>query len=298
MTSIESIHVFVVAVRKGSLTVASRSLRMSNSTISRRISALEKELEVQLVDRTSRRFKLTEAGAAFLPRAEAALEAVAQAEEAARSTRKAPEGRLRVHCRTQLGLQVIGPLLPTFAQAYPDIRLEVDLSERSVNLVEHDYDIDIRTGPSEDSSFAIKRLQTLEAVLVCSPAFAKAHPRIQHPRDLQQLPCLVYRREQEAATWKYKEDRQILPLQVPAALSSNSGELLRVAAMGGMGIALLAKSSVQSYLQEGSLTRLLPQYRFAVMEFDAGVYAVFRNTKTLPQKVRAFVDYLQKALRA
>ncbi|CAA2109421.1 LysR family transcriptional regulator [Variovorax paradoxus] len=298
MKALDSLRIFVIVQRKGSLSAAGRSLSLSPATISRRISALEEELGVQLVDRTSRNLKVTEAGQAFLEHAEVVLEAMARAEEAARNSKQLPEGRLRIHSRMQIGLRVIGPLLPGFAQQHPDIQLELELSEHPVNLVEQDFDIDIRTGESNDSNFVIKRLLSSDEVLVASPAFMKVHKRIRHPNDLMQVRCLTYRREHEAVTWKYIDEQgvqQELPIQ--GVLSSNNGELLRLAAIGGMGIALLSEPTVRSGIQDGTLVRLLPEYRFAVRAFSNGVYAVFRQSRTLPLKVRAFVDFMAEALR-
>ncbi len=246
MKALDSLRIFVTTQRKGSLSAAARSLSLSPATISRRISALEEELGVQLVDRTSRNLKMTEAGQAFVERAEVVLEAMAEAEQAARVSRQRPEGRLRVHSRTHIGLRVVAPLLPRFAQLYPDIRVEVELSEHPVNLVEHDFDVDIRTGESSDSGFVIKRLLSSDEVLVASPAFLKVYTRIKHPTDLPHVRCLTYRREHEATSWKYIDEhgeQQELPIQ--GVLSANNGELLRLAALGGMGIALLSEPTVQ-----------------------------------------------------
>lgn len=298
MKALESLRIFVTTQRKGSLSAAARSLSLSAATISRRISALEDELGVQLVDRTSRNLRMTEAGQAFLERAEVVLEAMAEAEHAARVAQQLPEGRLRVHSRTHIGLRVLAPLLPRFAERYPHIQVEVELSEHPVNLVEQDFDVDIRTGESTDSGFVIKRLLSSDEVLVASPAFSKAHPRIRHPSDLLQVRCLTYRRDREATTWRYVDEqgeRQELAIQ--GALSANNGELLRLAALGGMGVALLSEATVRANLQDGSLVRLLPDYRFAVRTFSNGIFAVFRQTRGLPLKVRAFVDFIAEALR-
>lgn len=298
MKALETIRIFVVILRKGSLSAAGRSLSLSPATISRRISALETELGVQLLDRTSRTLKVTEAGKVFAKHSELVLEAMAQAEEAARDSRLLPEGRLRIHSRMQIGLRVIAPLLPKFAQIYPDIHVEIGLSEHPVNLVEQDFDIDIRTGESNDSNFAIKRLLSSDEILVASPSFAKSHPRIKHPSDLMQVRCLTYQRDSESTNWKYIDGQgQIIELRIQGVLSSNNGELLRLAAIGGMGVALLSEASVRSCLQDVTLVRLLPDYRLAVRAFSNGVYAVFRQSRTLPFKVRAFVDFAAEELR-
>jgi DNA-binding transcriptional LysR family regulator len=298
MKALDSLRIFVTAQRKGSLSAAGRSLSLSPATISRRISALEEELGVQLVDRTSRNLRMTEAGQAFLERAEVVLESMAEAEQAARDARQRPEGRLRVHSRTHIGLRVVAPLLPRFAQLYPDIQVEIELSEHPVNLVEHDFDVDIRTGESNDSGFVIKRLLSSDEVLVASPGFLKTYSRIRHPTDLTNVRCMTYRREREATIWKYVDEageQQELPIR--GVLSANNGELLRLAAIGGMGIALLSEATVRSDLRAGSLVRLLPEYRFAVRAYSNGIFAVFRQSRTLPLKVRAFVDFVAEALK-
>ena len=298
MKSLDSLRIFVITLRKGSLSAAGRSLSLSAATISRRISALEEELGVQLVDRTSRNLKVTEAGRQFAVHAERVLEAMSEAEEAARDSRLLPEGRLRIHSRMQIGLRVIAPLLPKFARQYPDIHVEIALSEHPVNLVEQDFDIDIRTGESTDSSFVIKRLLSSDEVLVASPSFAKSHPRIMQPSDLTQVRCLTYRRDSESTNWRYIDEQgQTQELRIQGVLSSNNGELLRLAAIDGMGIALLSEAAVRSCLQDGSLVRLLPRHRFAVRAFSNGVYAVFRQSRTLPLKVRAFVDFAAQELK-
>lgn len=299
MKALDSLRIFVITQRKGSLSAAARSLSLSPATISRRISALEEELGVQLVDRTSRNLRVTEAGQAFVGRAEAVLEAMAEAEQAARAARQRPEGRLRLHSRTQVGLRVLAPLLPRFAQRYPDIQVELELSEHPVNLIEHDFDVDVRTGESNDSGFVIRRLLSSDEVLVASPGLAAAYKRIRHPRDLPQVRCLTYRREHEATTWKYIDEAgEQQELAIQGALSSNNGELLRLAALGGMGVALLSEATVRSDLRDGTLVRLLPEFRFAVRAFSNGIFAVFRQSSSLPLKVRAFVDFLAEELAA
>ncbi|MEH3086632.1 MAG: LysR family transcriptional regulator [Xylophilus ampelinus] len=298
MKALDSLRIFVATQRKGSLSAAARSFSLSPATISRRISALEEELGVQLVDRTSRNLKVTEAGRAFLERAEAVLELMSEAEEAAHRARERPEGRLRVHSRTHIGLRVLAPLLPRFAQRYPDIRVELELSEHPVNLVEHDFDIDIRTGESNDSGFVIKRLLSSDEVLVASPGFLRSQPTIRHPADLPQVRCLTYRREREVVTWKYIDDAdEQQEMVIQGVLSANNGEMLRLAAIGGMGVALLSEATVREDLREGALVRVLPERRFAVRAFSNGVFAVFRQGRALPLKVRAFVDFAADALR-
>lgn len=298
MKSLQHLRIFVYTMRKKSLSEAARSLSLSPATISRRISALESDLGVQLLDRTSRTLKPTEAGRNFLQHAERVLEALSDAEAAVHNTKEEPRGRLRIHSRTQTGLTVIAPLLPKFIAKYPDVVIEYQLSEHPVNLVEEDFDVDFRSGASDDSNFIIKRLLDSDDILVASPDFVRRYPGVRHPTDLKDVPCLTYQRDHQTTTWWFVDEHgaaQELPVR--GVISSNNGEVLRLAAAGGAGVALLFGATVRASLADGSLVRLLPEYRFAVNSFHNGVYAVFRRSQKLPVKVRAFIDFIADALQ-
>lgn len=299
MKALDSVRIFVTAVHKGSLLAAGRSLGLSAATVSRRISALEEELGVQLLDRVSRTLKTTEAGKIYFQHAQGILEAVAQAEEATRTLSSRPEGRLRVHARTMIGMRLIAPRMKAFGSRYPSITVDLILSDEPVNIVEHDFDVDIRTGRINDSSFALKRLTTLHDVLVASPEYIRRTPAITQPADLLRHNCMTYRKSQEPTFWQYKDpaaEGTVRELAIQGNFHSNSGEVLRQSALAGMGIALLAEPHVRESLREGSLVRVLPDVPFTNSTFDNGVFAVFRAGAALPQKVRHFIDFLSETL--
>jgi len=297
MKALDTVRIFVITLQTGSLSAAGRSLGLSPATISRRISALEEELGVQLLDRSSRRLTATESGHIFHQRAEAILEDMAQAEDAARYTRAAPDGRLRVHSRTLVGIQLIAPLLHRFSAQYPDLTIDLHLSEEPVNLIEQNYDVDLRIGKLEDSSYVMRKLGAGERVLVASPAYVASHTPITVPEDLQTgHNCLTYRKAQEPTFWRYLQGDRVRELKINGTVHANNGEVLRRAALSGLGLALLADWSVNEDIQAGRLVRLLSGYRLTNSTFDNGVYALFRHTRMLPQKVRVFVDFLAEAL--
>lgn len=297
MKALDTVKIFVITLQTGSLSAAGRSLGLSPATISRRISALEEELGVRLLDRTSRRLTATESGLIFQQRAESILEDMAQAEDAARHTKATPEGRLRVHSRTLVGIQLIAPLLHRFSAQYPDLIVDLHLSEEPVNLVEQNYDVDLRVGKQEDSSYVMRKLGKGERILVASPSYVKANPPIKIPEDLQMSHnCLTYRKAQEPTFWRYLQGDRVRELKISGTMHTNNGEVLRRAALSGMGLALLADWCVNEDIQAGRLVRLLAGYRLTNSTFDNGVYALFRHTRMLPQKVRVFVDFLAEAL--
>lgn len=297
MKALDTVRIFVITLKTGSLSAAGRSLGLSPATISRRISALEKELGVQLLDRTSRRLTATEAGIIFHQRVETILEDMAQAENAARHHKQTLEGRLRVHSRTLVGIQLIAPLLRKFSNRYPDLTVDLHLSEEPVNLVEQNYDVDLRIGKLEDSSYVMRKLGAGERILVGSPEYVKTHPPVKVPEDLLTgHNCLTYRKAQEFTSWKYLKGDRVHELKVAGTMHTNNGEVLRRAALSGLGLALLADWSVAKDREAGLLVRLLPGYRLTNSTFDNGVYALFRHTRMLPHKVRVFVDFLAEAL--
>ncbi len=295
MKALDTLRVFVVTLQKGSLLAAGKSLGLSPATVSRRISALEDELGVQLLDRMSRTLKATEAGLGFARRAESILEAMAEAEESARTLRSRPEGKLRVHARTMIGVRLIAPQIRRFCELHPSITVDLILSDGPVNIVEGNFDVDIRTGRFNDSSFAMRRLADVEEVLVASAAYLAAHPPVATPQDLLAHNCLTYRKSEEPTRWQYREGDAVQELAIGGNFHSNSGEVLRASAIAGMGLALLAEPTVHDALKDGSLVRVLPGVRITNTTFDNGVFAVFRAGTLLPQKVRLFIDFLGEA---
>lgn len=298
MKALDTLRIFVITLQQGSLSAAGASLGLSAATVSRRISALEEELGVQLLDRMSRTLKATESGQVFYQRAEAILESMAEAEEAARTLQSRPEGKLRVHSRTLIGNRLMAPLIQKFCQQYPHITVELILSENPVNIVEQHFDVDIRTGKFSDSSFTLRRLTTLDDVLVASPDYLARHPALHKPQDLLAHNCMTYRRSQEPTHWLYRENGQTHELAIQGNFHCNSGEVLRHSALNGLGIALLAEPTVADCLQDGRLVRVLESVRFTNSVFDNGVFAVFRPGPLLPQKVRLFVDFLSAQFEA
>lgn len=297
MKALDTVRIFVITLQTGSLSAAARSLGLSPATISRRISALEDELGVQLLDRTSRRLTATEAGVIFQQRAEGILEDMSQAVDAARYLKQTPEGRLRVHSRTLVGIQVIAPLLNRFSAMYPNLTLDLHLSEEPVNLVEQNYDVDLRIGKLEDSSYVMRKLGTGERILVASPSYVESHAPVTEPEDLEAgHNCLTYRKDREPTFWRYLQGDRVRELKIGGTVHSNNGEVLRRAALSGLGLALLANWAVADDIKAGRLVWLLRDYRMTNSTFDNGVYALFRPTRMLPQKVRVFIDFLAEAL--
>ena len=296
MKALDPVRIFVTTLQQGSLSAAARALGLSPATVSRRIAALEEELGVRLLDRNSRQLMATEAGQIYHQRMERILEDVAQTENLVRHIKQAPEGQLRVHSRTLLGIRLIAPLLHRFSASYPDLTVDLHLSEEPVNLIEQNFDVDLRLGPLEDSSYVARKLAIGERIVVASPSYVRSHAPVHVPEDLEKgHNCLTYRKHREPTSWRYLKDEQPCTLAVHGTVYANNGEVLRRAAISGLGIALLADWSVSDDVKAGRLVHLLPGYKLTNTTFDNGVYVLFRDTRMLPLKVRVFIDFLAKA---
>jgi DNA-binding transcriptional LysR family regulator len=289
-------ELFVSAVREGSFSAAGRRAGLSPASVSRQVAALEAALNTQLLNRTSRALALTDAGREYLARLEPILQNIAEAEAAAAALQTTPRGTLRVHSRLMFGMRVVTPLIPAFQARYPELRVELRLSERPARLAEEEFDIDLRIGAPPDAQLMQRLLLRSERVLVASPDYLARMPPVAAPRDLLAHHCLTYWLGPEDVVWRFLVDGALEEHTVATRFSSNNGEVLRRLAIAGHGIALLDDYTARQDLEAGRLVRVLPDARATNTGFDLGIYAVFRQTSLLPAKTRAFIDFLVEAM--
>lgn len=292
MDKLRDMELFALTARQESFTKAAKAAGISPASVSRRIAELEAQLGVQLISRTTRSVTLTEAGSLYYARVQRILEELTDADEAVSALQQTPHGALRVHSRTLFGLLVVGPLIPKFQSIYPDIRLELTLSERQIRLREEEFDLDLRFGAPQDPSVVRRRVLASERILVASPQYLAASPPLEKPADLAGHACLGYLIGHEPIVWRFMVEGRLEEIVVPAGLSVDNGELLRRLAIAGHGIALLDDFTVRREIEDGRLVRLLPHCRVTNTTFEGGIYAVYKETAYLPQKIRVFIDFL------
>lgn len=297
MRRLQAMELFASAVREGSFSAAGRRAGLSPAAVSRQVAALEAALGTRLLTRTSRSLALTEAGREYLARLEPILADIAAAEAAAAALQATPRGTLRLHSRTMFGLRVVAPLLPRFQAQYPDIRVELRLSERPARLAEEEVDLDLRIGAAAQGS-GQRLLLRSERVLVASPGYLAGRPPPAAPRDLLALDCLTYWLGPEEVSWRFLRAGVLEELTIPARCTSNNGEVLRGLALAGHGVALLDDYTVRDALADGTLVRLLPGWQVTNASFEPGIYAAYREAGPLPAKSRAFLDFLEAELSA
>ena len=298
MDWIQPMRIFVSVVQNGSLSSAGRQLGLSPASVSRHISALEESLGCRLVNRTSRKLTLTEAGELYFARVEQILQQVAEAKDSVSQLQTMPRGTLRVHSRMLVGQLHIAPALPAFLAQNPEVKVDLLLSNRVVDLVEQNIDIDVRIGKLIDSSLVARQLAVSERILCAAPSYLASRPAIAKPADIAAHNCLTYRINLGRTVWRFIDQRGVLEeIAVTGNLQSDNGHALLTAALGGAGAALMPDWAIRDELASGRLRRLLPHYRISHVEFDNGVYAVFQKSRHMSAKVRVFIEFLAATFR-
>jgi DNA-binding transcriptional LysR family regulator len=302
METLETMRLFVRVAQSESFSAAGRAFGLSPASVSRRVNALEGEFGIRLINRTSRRHALTEAGQIYLQRATRILADIDALAGQLSAHQAQPRGLLHVHTRVGLGHHFLAPLLPEFLARYPEITLKLWLTQEPRDLVENNIDIAIRLGNADEPQLAMRKLaDAAERILFASPAYLARHAAIRTPEDLLAHNCLTWpldgRHETGHATWHLRGPGGVRELRLSGNLQVNNGDVLREAALAGLGIALLPVWCVATDLAAGRLVRLLPQWQATPTTFDHCIYAVYQRSRHVPPKIRAFVDFMAQAMR-
>lgn len=298
MMDLNDMRLFAHVVEAGSFSAAARGLGMPKSTLSRRIARLEQALDTRLLQRTTRALHLTEPGATFHERC---LRVVAEAEEAERCLsmdRELPQGRLRVTAAVEIGNAVLGRLAAEYLARYPQVSLDLALSNRMVDLVEEGFDLGIRAGLLPDSSMVARRIGDASMIVCASPAYLARQGRPQTPQQLTEHACLLYsgqgiasrgfefsRANDADGVWSGRGTQRV---QLSGRFNAGGFGPLLDAAIAGAGIALVPESLCREALASGSLLPLLPEWRLP----EGGIYAVYPSPRYLTPKVRSFIDFI------
>lgn len=293
MNTFEGMNLLIEAVDGGSFSAAGRELGMAPSSIARGIAALEDDLGIRLLNRTTRSLSLTEAGRLYLERARRILADVEEARLSVTQLEADPRGTLRLNVATAFGRIQIVPMLPDFLAHYPDLTIDLTLTDAFVDLVEEGIDLAIRLGELKDSSLIARRLAPNDRVLCASPAYFDRRGRPAAPCDLQEHNCLIYKRGNDRAIWHFRgPDGVLQDVQASGDFQTNNTEALHAVTIDGLGITILPTWLIGRDLAVGRLERVLEDYAVSPTALDTSIYAVFPYNRHLSPKVRAFVDAL------
>ena len=289
MDRFNALATFAKVVELGSFARAADRLSVSTSAVSRQVAELEAHLDVRLLNRTTRRLSLTEAGQAFYERCVQLLADLEETESSVRSTALEPKGTLRVTCGVTFGERYLAPAIAEFAGLHPQVSFDVDLSDRAVDLVEEGFDLAIRIGPVGNQALVSRRIGSTQFVCCASPAYLARHPAPVTPADLEQHACLGYTYAAVTSAWTFesRDGTRHTPRLTPRH-RLNNGRMLAELAAAGLGIVLEPDFIVAPEVRSGRLQRLLTDYQPP----RSPIAAVYPSRRHLSAKVRSFVDFL------
>lgn len=290
MDNLTDVAVFVRVVERGSFTRAADELELSRAVVSKYLTRLEERLGVRLLNRTTRRLSLTEAGAELFAASQGALERIAEAEGAITRLQREPRGTLKINAPMSFGILELAPALPAFLEKYPDVQVDLRMDDRHVDLVEEGFDVGVRiTQRLAESSLVARRLLGCKQFVCASPAYLAAHGEPESPEDLAAHNCILYQHAAAANVWRFRAaGGRDVAVAVTGNLRANNGIAEREAAVRGVGILLTPSFYVSAELKTGTLKRILREYSLP----ELSLYLIYPKRSHVPPKVRVFVDFL------
>lgn len=286
-------EVFAAVIERGSFSAAGRLLGLTPSAVSRIVARIETRLGVRLVVRTTRALALTPEGEAYLRAAQRILKDLDESERAV-ADQAAPRGRLRVSATLAHGRLFIVPLLRGFLERYPDILVDISLTDATIDLVEERADVAIRIGPLSDSNLVARRLGDSGRSIVAAPAYLDRHGTPLEPEDLLRHNCIAFNFRRVEPAWPFRRDGQVFDLAVSGNVEANNGETVAQLAREGIGIARVGSFHIAEDVAAGRLVSLLDAYNPGDRE---PIHALFVGGTIMPARVRVFIDYLAEQLR-
>ena len=284
-----AILAFIEVVRQGSFRGAARALGLSKSALSQRVAQLEAQLGARLLSRTTRSVKLTDIGASYHREVCPAFDALREAEARVRQLQSQPSGKLRMTAPVELGQDVLGDVLGRYAARYPDVQLEVSLTDRVVSLVDEGFDLAIRVGPLQDSGLVTRTLSDPQQLGVfASPSYLRQHGPIKHPKELVAQRCLTMSGAQAPTSWLFVIDGKPRSINVAPHVAVNSFQVLRALAVAGIGVVRMPLRHAHHDEQAGALKQVLKRYAPP----PRTTLAVYPGHRNISPALRAMVDVL------
>lgn len=290
MNQVSELAFFIQLIRSSSLAATARELNLTPPAVSKRLAQLEQRLGVRLLNRTTRSISLTSEGELYLLNAQRILGELEEMERQVSSSRAAPKGLLRVNAPLGFGRTYVGPAISSFVKRYPDVEVQLQLTDRPINLPNDAIDVGIRFGELPDSRLIARKIASNRRLLCASPAYLQAFGRPETPKDLMRHNCIVLRQNDAAfGVWRLTRGKQSESIKVRGSLSTNEGEVALNWALDGHGILMRAEWDLAKYLRSGRLEEVLEEYETP----PADIYAVYLERLNLSAKVSFFVDHLR-----
>ncbi|KJK07090.1 MULTISPECIES: LysR family transcriptional regulator [Pseudomonas] len=293
MDRLTAMRVFVSVVDLGSQSAAADHLDLSRPVVSRYLAELEGWVGARLMQRTTRRLSLTAAGQETLPRCRQMLELAGDLQAAVSAPDEAPRGELRISVSTSFGQAQLMDAIAIYVKRYPGVKIDLQMLDRTVNLVDERIDLAIRTSNDLDPNLIARRLSVCRSVICASPAYLREHPAPLQVEELVQHNCLTHSYFGRSL-WHFEVDGETLSVPVQGSISANEAMTLQRAALAGAGIAMLPTYQTAAALRSGELVRLLPQAKPQALNLNA----VYTSRKHMPATLRSMLDFLAERFTA
>lgn len=290
-STLEELQAFISIVDSGSIVGAAEQLRQTTSGVSRALQRLETKLNVTLLERTTRKLKLTQEGQIFLEKARKIVHDLNEAEDALLKSDNDTSGIVRVDSATPFVLHVITPLIPEFLALYPNIQIELNSNDQIIDLLEHKTDVAIRFGQLSDSSLHARLLCRSRLYIVASPEYLAKNGKPQTPKDILNHQQIGFSKVAHLNTWPIQVDGQYLTIK-PQIKASN-GETVRLMALQGLGITCLSAFLIHRDIKQ---KRLVALFEDQIELYEQSIHAVYYQQEHLPKRVRLFIEFLAQKL--
>ena len=294
MDRFDAMRLFIRVAELGSFSAVALQAGVARSVVTRQIAALETHLGVKLMARSTRRLALTSAGSAYLEKCRVILNLVEAAEADVAAERLTPRGNIRISLPLSFGIRRLAPVLLDFSQRHPEVSLDMDYSDRRINLIEEGIDLAIRITRRLEPGDVARKIGTGRMLVVAAPEYLARHGRPQHPAELAHHECLGYTHAGNPMPWQFLVNGQPENFPVRSRINANNGDVLAEAAAQGLGITLQPDFIVASYLDAGRVEQILADFAIP----DLGIYAMLPSNRHVPHRVRVLMDTLAAALAA
>lgn len=292
MDRLDAMQLFVRVAELGSFAAAAQQTGVARSAVTRQIAGLEAHLGIKLMARSTRRLTLTSAGTAYLEKCRVILNLVEAAETGVAEDRQAPRGSIRISLPLSYGLKRLAPLLLDFSRRYPEVVLDMDYSDRRINLIEEGIDLAIRVTRRLDAGDVARRISSSRMVVLAAPDYLSRHGAPRSPAELAHHVCLGYTNAGSSMAWQFIVDGQLESFQVRSHLNANNGEVLTEAAAQGLGITCQPDFIAESFLASGRVLEILSGFPCP----ELGIYAMLPSNRHVPHRVRVLMDTLAEQL--
>ena len=289
MDRIEAMRAFVAVVAEGSFSNAATSMQLSPQLVSKYVAKLEDQLGIRLLNRTTRKVSLTEAGTHYVQHAQQILLSIDEMDSQLGGLQQNPKGTLRISAPVSFALKHMAKLITDFQLQYPLVNIELQLNDRKIDIVDEGFDIALRIGNLKDSSLIAKYIAPIRVILCASPEYLKKHGTPKQPEDLKNHRYLHYNYSEIDSKDNIYQWLNAKNIDTRGGFDSNNGDILVEAAIAGAGLALQPTFIASNAISSGQLTQVLADLELKPL----GLYAVYAHRKLLPSKVRCFIDFIE-----